>query len=170
MKWTIISLWLALFALPCLVGCSDDTPTQAGTTTGNPVLWDTGHIRLQADDFYLEADGVTYLANVDHVEIGGDWDSANNTYGTIELEWTEHGNDMRLYVYFQATTEMWWCDEIRTYDGHKDDGTRWIYYYGEFFKSPVGSAFDGDVDLTNDDSDNGVEGKLYFTAMHLEAF
>ncbi len=144
------------------ISCSKDKPTDS-TSKPNPVSWNTGVVSLIADDFYIQAAGVTYLANVLNVNVGG---SSN----TLELEWVEHDTDMRLYVYFEADSANWWSDEIRTYDGAKNDGTRWIYYYGEFFKSTLGTQFQGDVDLTSNDSDNGVIGKLHFKNLRLLAF
>ena len=122
---------------------------------------------VQAADFFLEANGVKYFANVPGVLVGG---SSGSTSRTLEVEWTEYGSPMRLYMYFRATTASWWSFEIRTYDGSVDDGSRWIYYYGEFFMTAVGQPFTGDVDLTSDDSDNGVAGKLHFADLRLETF
>jgi len=155
--------------LLALAACGDDTPTGTDPTP-NPVAWTYGTVSLQAADFYLEADGVKYLANVPQVDVGGSG-ASSTTSKTLELEWVENGVDMRLYIYLSADSAHWWSHEIRTYDGAtNDDGTRWIYYYGEFFKSPVGSSFVGDVDLTSNDSDNGVTGRLHFTGLHLSAF
>ena len=144
------------------VSCSNDKPADS-IGKSNPVSWNTGIISLNADDFYIEAAGVKYLANVSNVDVGG-------SSSTLELEWIELDTDMRLYIYFDSNSADWWSDEIRTYDGAKDDGTRWIYYSGEFFKSPLGTQFQGDVDLTSTDSDNGVVGKLHFKNARLLAF
>jgi len=159
--------WFLLGAVIMVNGCSEKSPTKPQTK--NPVLWDVGYVKLQATDFYIEADTVRYLANVDSLSVGGD--PGSSTYCTLELEWVENGTDMRLYIYFAADSANWWSDEVRTYDGAGDsDGTRWVYYYGEFFKSALGDTFAGNVDLTNDDSDNGVEGKLHFEDLSLSAF
>ena len=162
-----LSLLIACVTVAGALGCSKDTPTEPGNT-GNAVLWDVGHVRLQADDFYIEADSVKYYANVANVAVGGS--AGDSVYCTLELEWVEYAKDMRLYIYFEADSSHWWSDEIRTYDGAMNDGTRWIYYYGEFFKSPKGSTFVGDVTLSSDDSDNGVDGTLHFTNLRLTAF
>jgi hypothetical protein len=156
--------------LPFLValavtGCASDATGEAA----NHVVWDTGSIRLEADDFYIDVAGTRYRADVPGVDVGGN--PGNSTFRTLELEWTEHGTDMRLYIYFEADVSTWWSYEIRTYDGAPStDGTRWVYYYGPFFESAVGSTFVGDVDLTSDDSDNGVTGQLHFTNLRLTAF
>lgn len=156
---------LRLVVALALTGC-------AGDATGgsmNHVLWDTGSVRLEADDFYIEAAGVLYRAAVPGVLVGGN--PGNSTFRTLELEWTEHGTDMRLYIYFEADAATWSSYEIRTYDGApSSDGTRWVYYYGPFFESAVGSQFVGDVDLTSDGSDNGVVGRLHFTNLRLSVF
>ena len=119
-----------------LMACSDDSPT-ATESASNTVSWDAGHVTLQADDFRIEVGGMTYLGNVDSVFVGGDpGGSANNS---LETEWTEHDTSMRLYMYFESADGDWWCYEIRTYDGSESGD--WVYYYGEFFKSPVGHRF-----------------------------
>ena len=155
---SILIVYMGLLA----ISCSKDKPTDS-TSKPNPISWNTGVVSLNADDFYIQAAGVTYLANVSNVDVGG-------SSSTLELEWIEHETDMRLYVYFEADSANWWSDEIRTYDGAKNDGTRWVYYYGEFFKSTLGTQFQGDVDLTSSDSDNGVIGKLHFKNLRLLAF
>lgn len=149
-----------------VAGCSDDGSVSPQPT--NQVLWDVGYVRLEADDFYIEAKGIRYLANVDSVSIGGN--PGDDSTRTLELEWTEHGNPMRLYIYFMADSTDWWSDEIRTYDGTIGDGTQWVYYFGEFFKSARGASFTGDIELINDASDNNVEGKLHFTGIQLTVF
>jgi hypothetical protein len=129
----------------------------------NPVSWNYQVVSLTADDFYIEAAGVKYLANVSNVFVDG-------SSSTLELEWIEHETDMRLYIYFATDSANWWSYAIRTYDGAMNDGTRWIYYSGEFFKSALGTQFQGDVDLTSSGSDNGVVGRLHFKNLRLSAF
>jgi hypothetical protein len=112
---------LATLLIVIASGCSDEPPSYPQPR--NPVVWDVGYVRLQASDFYIEAKGVRYLANVDSVNVGGD--PGDDSTRTLELEWTEHSNPMRLYIYFVADSVNWWSDEIRTYDGTVGDGTQW---------------------------------------------
>jgi len=166
MKWAIV-ICMTLVGVVGAGGCSDD-PAGVSST---PVLWEFGGVRLEADDFYIEIEGsgARYRANVPGVIVGGN--PGNPTFKTLELEWSEHGTAMRLYIYFEADTIQWQSYEIRTYDGAPNsDGTRWVYYYGPFFQSAIGSPFLGDVDLTSDASDNGVVGRLHFTNLRLTAF
>lgn len=143
------------------ISCSKDKPTEA---TSNPkaVSWTSGTISLKADDFYIQIDSTKYLAKVSNLSVGG-------SSSTLELEWTENAKDMRLFIYFESDSVNWWSDEIRTYDGAMNDGTRWVYYFGEFFKSARGAQFQGDVDLTSSGSDNGVTGHIYFKNLRLTA-
>jgi hypothetical protein len=162
-----VAVWVTLLGAVGASGCSDD----AAGVSANSVLWEHGGVRLEAEDFYIEIEGtgVRYRANVPGVVVGGN--PGNPTFKTLELEWREHGTAMRLYIYFEADASEWQSYEIRTYDGAPDsDGTRWVYYYGPFFQSAIGSSFVGDVDLTSDASDNGVVGRLHFANLRLTAF
>ena len=154
------------FLIACLgilaISCSKDKPT-APTNKLNSVSWTAGTISLQADDFYIQIDSTKYFAKVSHLIVDG-------SSSTLELEWTENAKGMRLYIYFESDSANWWSDEIRTYDGAMNDGTRWVYYVGEFFKSPLGTQFQGDINLTSNGSDNGVTGNIYFKNLRLTAF
>lgn len=162
MKWHG-AVWVTLVGSVAGGGCSDD----ATGVSANPVLWESHGVRLEADDFYIETTGrlERYRADVPGVAVGG---SASGNSKTLEIEWNEHGSEMRLYIYLRADTTEWESHEIRTYDGAPDGN--WVYYYGPFFQSAVGSTFTGDVDLTSDSSDRGVTGRLHFTNLRLTAF
>ena len=159
MKWfTAVCVTLAA------AGCSDD----AAGVSANPVLWEYDGIRLEADDFYIEIAGrwAQFRANGPGVAVGG---SASGTSKTLEIEWNEHGAEMRLYIYLEANASVWWSREIRTYDGDPDG--EWLYYYGPLFQTAIGSLFVGDVDLTSDFSNRGGRsGRLHFTNLRLTAF
>jgi hypothetical protein len=148
-----------LVALSLCAGC-------LGGTSGNAISWETNVVHLTSEDFYIEADGMQYLGDVGDVHVHSDrgW----STYCTLELEWLEHGKEMRLFIYFTADTTHWWADEIRTYDGQFPDGD-WIFYTGIFFKSELGSAFIGDVDPASDPG-NDFEGRIHFGGLELQPF
>jgi len=131
----------------------------------NSVSWDTGYVSLEADDFYIVANGEYFYADVIDVSVSSDPGSL--TYCSLELEWEENGVEMRLFIYFYANQSYWWSDEIRTYNGQVDSD--WIYYTGMFFKTSIGTAFTGDVDLQSDD-DNDYEGEIHFENLTLQAF
>lgn len=162
-----IVIALACVGVIVAAACSSDKPTQS--TPAKAVDWDAGHVRLQADTFCIDVEGTEYLGNVAGVIVGGD--GGDTAYCTLELEWVENGDDMRLYIYFTADATHWWADEIRTYDGApSSDGTRWVYYIGEFFKTPKGGTFAGNVTISSTYADNGVSATLYFGGMSLKAF
>ena len=120
----------------------------------NAVRWSTDAVDFVAEDFYLEAHGKRYLANVASVDRHSDPGTA--TYRTLEVTWQEHGTEMRVYLYFAADATHWWVNEIRTYNGRTPGD--WITYTGEFFKTPQGVAFHGDLDLTSDPQQGGQFG------------
>ena len=157
---------IAIAAVALAAGCSSQVSpagpgSTAGTTgttgtTGNPVTWSTSTVSLSASDFWIVADGQTYLANPNAVDVHSDPGDA--TYTTLELTWTERGREMRFFTYFHADGTTWWSDEMRTYNGQTT--ANWLFYTGMFFQTPFGSGFRGDVDLTNDASDP-IRGELH---------
>lgn len=83
-----------------------------------------------------------------------------NEYTTLELTWHDDGIEQRMYMYFQSNGIDWWVREIRTYDGQADGDWMEPAAEGQFFKSPLGTAFVGDLNLAT----------LRITDMTLEAF
>lgn len=81
-----------------------------------------------------------------------------NDYTSLELTWHDQGVEQRISIYFTSDGTNWWANEIRTYDGNAN--AEWIAHQGEFFKSPLGGEYSGDLDLPN----------LKIHGMHLEAF
>ena len=149
----IIFVWL-------MIGCSDDEPE-----IENPVSWETDQVSLEAENFFVVAEGDTFYADVSNIDVRSD--PGDSEYCTLELEWYEKGVEMRLFMYFVADGEKWWSDEMRTYDGEVDED--WIYYTGEFFKSDLGTPYTGSVEF-GDDSTGGVKGKIHFDDLTLKAF
>jgi len=130
---------------------------------GQPVAWHTSTVSLQADAFWILADGQCYTSKNAVVQVHSDpgWP----TYTTLELIWTELGREMRFFIYFKANTSNWWSEEMRTYDGQQPYSD-WLYYYGGFFQSPIGQAFRGDVDLSNAAQD-AIRGRLHLGGLTL---
>ena len=147
-------------------GGSNTGSGSTSTAAGQSVDWATTVVSLAADDFYIEADGVKYVANVQSVEVYSD--PGDSEFCTLELTWNEHGNEMRLLMYFVSDGTYWWSDEIRTYDS-QSPYSDWIYYTGEFFKTKLGSSFVGDRDLTSD-AGNAFQGEIHFKGLELQAF
>lgn len=148
------------------------TPTPT-PSIGNKISWRTQTVSLEADDFYIIANGKKYYAKPDPgttMSVGSDPGGA--TYTTLEATWTEQGAEMRLYMYFKADTKNWWSYEMRTYNGVKYvqnvSYPDWIYYYGPFFKSPLGTsvAVLGDS-LFKSSPESKYQGNMFFRNLRL---
>lgn len=94
-------------------------------------------------------------------------DPGTATHQTLELRWTELGREQRWYIDFASDGQDWWATQMRTYDGQlpKSD---WVVFNGERFRTPLGSAWSGFLDVTA--SDHGVTSELRMNIEHLQAF
>ncbi len=144
----------------CLLGGGDDGG--GGGEEGSSVSWKTDVVSLDCADFYIVANGQTFSAAVDQVDVHSDpgWES----YCTLEITWQESGVEMRLNMYFQADGSKWWSDEIRTYDGQVNGD--WIYYTGKFFETNLGEAFTGSLEILS----GSPTSKIHFGDLNLQAF
>jgi hypothetical protein len=149
---------LAPIALP--QGCELPEPPRQK----NPVSWQTSTVSLSATDFWIDVDGERFEARVTPVEVRSDpgW----NEYTSLEITWHERGREMRLYIYLSSNGTEWWSEQMRTYDGKVP--AEWIYYYGDFFRRPVGQPFTGDFEVQNNGSADRYRGTLHFEALRLE--
>ena len=155
---TWVSAAVALMAVAVLgTGCSSQMPSAA-----NRVAWSTDTVSLTASNFWIVADGETYLANPNAVDVHSD--PGDPMYTTLELIWTERNREMRFFTYFQADGSTWSSSEMRTYDGQSS--ADWLFYSGRFFQSPYGTSFRGDIDLTNDATDS-FRGELHLHGLVL---
>lgn len=132
---------------------------------GSPAPLDlaTKQVRLSADSMSITAGGKHFTAGGSIVDLNSD-PGTRNKYTTIELVWNEGGTEMRLNIYFASDGRDWWANEIMTYNG-KSPGD-WIDYRGTYFRTPLGTAFTGDVDLAATDA----PGHLHFSNLRLQPF
>lgn len=110
---------------------------------GSPVHWLTKVVELQASDFWIDANGQRFTAAGAQVSVQSDPGDA--TYRTLEIEWIEHGVEMRLNLYFSSDATSSWVKEIRIYDG-KVDGD-WLTVTGRFAEAPLRAIWAGDLDI-----------------------
>jgi len=137
------------------------------TTQQNPVNWRTNSVSLQADDFYITANGEKYFARVNPISIQSD--PGNSTYTTLELIWQERNKEMRLFIYFNANEREWWSPEIRTYNGR--DPADWIFYTGGyFFRSPLGQQYSAPEWNLYSDINNPELNNIHFKNLRIQAF
>ncbi len=129
------------------------------------IKWKTDHVSLEADDFYIIANGKRYLAKDLNVNLNSSPPSPPNfATTTLEVQWNENSTEMRLNIYFKQQDGQWEVDEIRTYNGKKPGD--WIYYSGGEI-SKIGSAFT--AEKYNKQSNNG-EGYINFGKIKLQPF
>ncbi len=165
-------LWLATAAAVALTGgavavlaprpdlgtgppADGNGPGPAGAVA--PFVFETPQVRLEADAITVEADGRTFTPAVD-VDVSGD-PGVPEEYTTLELTWREQGVEMRINLYFSSDGSDWWLSEARVYNG-RDPGDWQEEQMGPFLQTPLGQAYEGDVDL----------GPLHLGGLRLEAF
>jgi hypothetical protein len=159
---TAVALAAAVSAVVAVHGGEKSAGPAAGG--GNPVHWSTDYVDLSATDFAIDVGGQTYTTAGAHVDLNSD--PGDRSYQTLELEWTEHGHEMRWYIYFRSDGHDWWAFEMRTYNG-RDPGD-WVTFPGNHFRTPLGQAYTGDLDLTA--SEGGATSHLVAKGLRLQAF
>jgi len=124
----------------------DDAP--AGEPCGKPreepapFRLDARRFSIEAADLFVAyADGrASDLAASPAPYLRGD--PGSEAYHSIEFTWWDAGIQHRWYAYLHSDGESWWSDEMRVYDGLEPG--EWQYAYGDFFRTPVGSAYEAD--------------------------
>jgi hypothetical protein len=153
-------------ALPA--GACTDGTTPATFGCSGSVQWDTPQVHLYGAAFSILTTGATGTQNFtaidSNVEVQSDPGDA--TYQTLELTWHENGVEQRWYIYFASDGKDWWVTEMRTYDGAARG--EWVYFMGERFRTALGSAWSGDIDLTA--GDHGVTSHLRMVNARLQPF
>jgi hypothetical protein len=132
--------------------------SSAGTQDVSEFHWATPTVTLDAASVEVITSDRTWVPTDDLVVVGDPGRPNEST--TLELTWHDDGIEQRVFLYFASDGVDWWVREIRTYDGQVDG--EWVEpsAQGEYFRSPLGSAFVGDLDLPN----------LQIKGMTLEAF
>jgi hypothetical protein len=132
---------------------TDDSVAQVpGAASG--FRFETPTVLLEASSIAVTVADQTFVP-ADDVDVASAPDMPDPT---LELTWHERGIEQRIFVYFTSDGVNWWANEIRTYDGRAN--AKWIEQRGEFFTSPLGTAYVGDLELPN----------LTIHGMRLEAF
>lgn len=129
--------------------------------TANAIDWSTPFVSVRADDFQIAVDGTTFLGQTAGASLHSD--PGTETYTTLERIWMENGVEMRLFIYFHSDGKDFWASEIRIYDRQANGD--WLTLTGEWFRSPLGQSFAGDLDLSF-----GGKGRLTMRGVELQAF
>ena len=151
----------AVAGLVVATGVALSRRDSGNTVTDSPAAasffrFETPTVLLEAESVEVTVAHQVFVPAGDLV-VAGDPGTADE-YTTLELTWHEHDVEQRIYIDFTSDGTSWWANEIRTYDGNVNG--EWIEKQGEFFKTLLGTAFVGDLDLPN----------LKIHNMHLEAF
>jgi hypothetical protein len=128
------------------------------------INWSTENVTFAASAFTIDANDQTFTTEDTGVDF--DSDPGDDSYQTLEITWTENDVEMRWYVYFASDGIDWWATEFRTYDGTSD--SEWITFTGEFFRTPLGTPFVGDVDLNA--TERGITSRVRIENMVLQPF
>lgn len=134
-----------------------DSTVEPGSRSGGPFHAATQTVEMDAASLTVDANGRTFAPPAD-TDVHSDPGTINQ-YTTLELEWNDGDTPMRVYMYFTSDGTDWWANELRTYDGTTAD-PKWIEMTGEFFRTPLRSAFHGDFDQQS----------LHIHGMTLQAF
>lgn len=152
-KWARVLLAAASI---CVVGGgvlavqSRDNSRETRVVPGAPVHvhhFETPTVVMDAAVVEVTAAGRTW-APPDNVTVEGD-PGTPNEYTTLELTWHDGDIEQRIHIYFESDGVDWWANEIRTYNGESDGDWFEPAAYGEFFRSPLGTPFSGDLELPN---------------------
>ncbi len=162
----------ANWVLGLLAACGGGGDDGGGVTLVDappaPVSWDygPGAATVAATDFGLAIGSGLVLRGAGAATITGSGFTTGTDAGTIEVEWTENANTMRLYLYFARAGGRWNVSQVQHWDGAPTP--TWVFYTGPLFDSPVGQPFTGDVDLMPDPGQADVS--LHFRGLTLTAF
>lgn len=152
-----------------LAACGGDDDGGGIEVVPVPVQWNyRDAVTLTAENFtlrLLESSAPTLRSNADAIITGSGF-TVGHDAGTLEVEWTEAGNTMRVLFFFTRDTSRWHLSNIQHYDGLFPQG--WVFYTGPFWDSALGEPFTQDVDLSPDPGQPGAD--LRFQGLTVEAF
>jgi hypothetical protein len=134
------------------------------SSAAHPQDFSTEVVTLRAQDFAIEVGGQHFVVADPPADLHSD--HGNATYQTLEVTWVENGVEMRWNIYLASDGVDWWVSEMRTYNGAEQGD--WVTFEGERFRTPLGQAYRGDVDLTA--SEGGYTSYLVVTGLELQGF
>ncbi|MDP2290375.1 MAG: hypothetical protein Q8M22_04260 [Actinomycetota bacterium] len=136
------ALTLAVAASVLLVVALGWVATRDGThspTDGARMQLSTDEVLFTAESVVIEVGGRQFTPT--QAELHSD---PNPTFHTLEIQWREHGVEMRLYFYFSRDETSWKVDEIRVYDGRPQG--EWVAIPGVVdLGAEIGVAASGDL-------------------------
>jgi hypothetical protein len=156
---TLVGLLIATAIAPATA--QSPSPVAPPSSSPTPaIVWDTGVVRMTADDLRIRAGGLEFTGRVPDISLHSDPGGA--TYRTLEVEWMEQDREQRLYLYLAADDVSWWVTEVRIRDGQPN--AEWVTFQGPPFRVPLGGTWTGDLRLSD------PIGTLEVDGMTLRAF
>lgn len=130
---------------------------------------DDAHRPAAGDRLQLSTDEVLFTAESVIIEVGGQQYSPpesvelhsdpHPTFQTLELQWRDHGVEMRLFFYFSRDADSWKVDEVRVYDGRPQG--EWVAIPGVVdLGAEIGVAAAGDLDVRVGDDELSARVRL----------
>jgi hypothetical protein len=123
----------------------DANDSALGAIEAKRIQWKTDVVRLGADSVTIDANGATLRAESPLMKVSSDPGSL--TSWTLEVNWFEAGLEQRLNVYFNADRTSWWIEGVQVYDNVGPEPDWASFPRGPHFRTPLGVAFAGDIDL-----------------------
>lgn len=151
------------------LAASSATPVPSPTAVqvaGPPVDWQAPQARFSAAAFAITVNGRIFTPPADVFAVGG----ASFTTPTLEVQWMDGDVEMRWNVYFATDGAEWWVDEMRIYNGEPGNRADWLFVEGEQYRTALGQAFVGDLDVEFpiDGQGEGRTGRLQATGAELQ--
>ena len=143
--------WLGLGLIAALivgavgiVALGGGSAGRTGVGAGAGSAPDYDGIRFQASGLAIDAGGQRFTLDPATATVASD--AGDPTYRTLEWTWQQNGVEMRLNLYFASDGTRWWVSELRVRDGRAK--AEWLTVPGPLFERPIGTAYEGPVDLT----------------------
>ncbi len=172
-------VWLAMGAAAALVALGvivvarrdgRDVPEAAGQAPAQaPYHWQTENVSFDAHTLVIAIEGVAFTIDGAKVDVNTPESRNSAAVGdvdSLELEWQEHGVEMRWFLYLDRDDARWWVDSMATYNGRAEGD--WVTFNSPGIGAPLGAAFEGDIDLTA--SEGGVTSRLAVTGMRFQPY
>lgn len=131
--------------------------------TGEPpqtmqINWTTLDITITADEFYINSGSKTYYGDLQNVLIiPSVIDTGPNPirWASIEIQSTQHGDDLRMKVYFKSNGSTWNVDSVGVLNSNYSSG--WITYDNDLIYTVLGHAYyhEGVLDFALNDPNTG---------------
>lgn len=106
--------------------------------TGTAIDWQVGTTTIDADSFTANVEGVTFHALDPMLRDQG-------SSGIFEADWTEQSYMQRFHLDFTMTSPTWCITSVRIYNLAYTD---WHEQNGNLYCAQIGSAWDGNFDVT----------------------